>query len=326
MILLKPFAWLFRVLVFFRRLFYRLGLKKTTRFSVPVIVVGNITVGGTGKTPLTAYLVKFLQSHGYSPGIVSRGYKGRAEHWPQLVTSESDPAMVGDEAVMLQQQTGCPVVTGPDRVVAVKRLLSEYDCNIVISDDGLQHYALGRDIEIAVVDGVRLFGNQSCLPAGPLREPLTRLRQVDFVVAKQGVDVPITENNAHILSNLIQSSAYFTMHLKPGLIRNVANSTQQLSLEACQDRQWHAVTGIGDPERFFIQLERLGFRIQRKSYPDHFHFSKKDIDFADKAWVIMTEKDAVKCRSFANEAHWYLPVQAELDPDFGAALLAKLSI
>jgi len=307
MILLLPFSWLFRSLVFLRRVLYRLGLKKSTRFPVPIIVVGNITVGGTGKTPLVAYLAKLLQSQEYRPGIVSRGYTGESDYWPRLVTAESDPTVVGDEAVMLQQQTGCPMVVGPDRVAAVKKLLSETDCNIVISDDGLQHYAMDRDIEIAVVDGIRQFGNRYCLPAGPLREPLSRLQHVDFVVT----------NGATIENN-------FTMHLQPGEIYNVANPSLHLSLEDCQDRAWHAVAGIGHPERFFFQLEHLGFRIHGHHYPDHFRFSLKDIDFGDNTWVIMTEKDAVKCRSFANERHWCLPVQAELDSDFSTALLKRL--
>ncbi len=307
--LLRPFSWLFRLLVFLRCLLYRSGLKKSTQFSVPIIVVGNITVGGTGKTPLVSYLAIFLQSQGYRPGIVSRGYRGESDHWPQSVTSESDVAIVGDEALMLVQQTGCPMMVDPDRVAAVEALLSAHHCDVVISDDGLQHYAMNRSIEIAVVDGTRQFGNAYCLPAGPMREPLSRLRHVDFVITN-GVS--------------IKNLSSYSMHLNPGGVYNVADPSLRLSLEDCRDREWHVVAGIGHPERFFFQLENLGFHIHGHRYPDHHRYSSKDIDFGGDAWVIMTEKDAVKCRSFSDERHWCLPVRAELEAGFGEVLLKRL--
>lgn len=306
--LLWPLSGLFRLLISARRLFYRLGFLKSKRFKVPVIVVGNITVGGTGKTPLVLYLANFLKSHGYSPGIVSRGYGGSNKFGPQFVTLESNTDVVGDEAVMLVQKTDCPMVVDPNRVAAVEKLLLESHCDVVISDDGLQHYAMERDIEITVVDGTRLFGNARCLPAGPLREPVSRLRKVDFVVT----------NGASMENS-------FTMQLQPGEIYNVANPDLHMSLEACRNREWQAVAGIGNPARFFFQLENLGFQIHTHPYPDHFAFAKKDIDFGKEAWVIMTEKDGVKCRGFADERHWCLPVEAGLDPAFDTALLRRLS-
>lgn len=305
--LLRPLSWLYRLAISLRRLLYRCGFKKSTKFSVPIIVVGNITVGGTGKTPLVAWLAGFLHSQGYRPGIVSRGYGGESDRWPKSVAMDADAKQVGDEAAMLMRQVACPMMVGPDRVAAVEALLSKEKCDVVISDDGLQHYALGRDIEIAVVDGFRQFGNRYCLPAGPLREPLSRLHGVDFIVS-----------NGASIENA------FTMHLEPFEVYNVADPLERLMLEECRQREWHAVAGIGHPERFFLQLERLGFRIHAHHYPDHFRFSKQDIDFGPDAWVIMTEKDAVKCLSFADQRHWCLPVQAELGADFQEVLLKKL--
>jgi len=178
--LLLPFSWLFCALVYCRRKAYSAGLLKTHKIVVPVIVVGNITVGGSGKTPLVIWMVEYLKSAGYYPGIISRGYKGQAKHWPQQVRPDSDPEMVGDEAVLMAQRCDCPIAVGPDRVAAAKGLLQFSDCDVIISDDGLQHYALGRDIEIVVIDGIRRFGNQHCLPAVPLLEPLSRLDEVDL--------------------------------------------------------------------------------------------------------------------------------------------------
>jgi len=305
--LLRPFSWLFRFVIFIRRLFYRLGLKKSTRMPVPVIIVGNITTGGTGKTPLVVWVANTLQAQGYRPGIVSRGFQGKSKQWPQDVTKESDPEWVGDEPVLLAYRTSCPIVVDPNRVSAAQHLLKHHDCDVLISDDGLQHYALSRDIEIAVVDGLRHFGNRLCLPAGPLREPLPRLNQVDFIVC-----------------NGANESGWFAMQLMPDEIYNVADPSQRLSLEACRKREWQAVAGIGNPERFFLQLEHLGLNICGHRYPDHHAFSKADIDFGGKAWVIMTEKDAVKCCQFADDRHWCLPVTASLPNDFQEHFLERL--
>lgn len=304
---LRPLSWLFCFIVFMRRLFYRIGFKKSTRLPVPVIVVGNITVGGTGKTPLVAWIANALKEKGYRPGIVTRGFQGQSKQWPQEVTKDSDPKLVGDEPVLLAYRTACPVVADPDRITAAQYLLKQHDCNILISDDGLQHYALSRDIEIAVVDGLRHFGNRLCLPAGPLRERLSRLNQVDFVVC-----------------NGANESTWFSMQLSPDEIYNVADPSQRLSLEACREREWQAVAGIGNPERFFLQLEHLGFTIHGYRYPDHYAFTKADIEFGDNSLVIMTEKDAVKCRSFADERHWCLPVTASLSKDFQVSFFERL--
>lgn len=306
--LLIPVSWLFRLVVAARRLAYRTGILRTRRLPIPVIVVGNITVGGSGKTPLVAWLANLLREHGYQPGLVSRGYGGKAAHWPQQVRSDSDPVTVGDEAVLLASRTRCPMAVGPDRAGAAKALLEHRRCDVIVSDDGLQHYALGRDIEIAVVDGVRRLGNGHMLPAGPLREPKRRLRRVDFVVATGG--------GGH---------GEYGMKLRPALPRRVGGDDEAVSWQAFAGRTVHAVAGIGHPSRFFAALRKQGLDIVEHPFPDHHGFSREDLRFAksDEA-ILMTEKDAVKCRHFENANLWYVPVVAELDPRFGERLLALL--
>lgn len=303
----SPLSWFYNLITSLRRFFYCCGLKKVSRFPVPVIVVGNITVGGTGKTPLVGWLVGWLRSQGFKPGIVSRGYGGQATTWPQKVTDSSDPRYVGDEAVILARHTHCPMVVGPNRVAAVKKLLDNYDCNIVISDDGLQHYALGRDIEIAVIDGARRFGNGLCLPAGPLRESIRRLKSVDFVVA-----------------NGKGNNNEYTMSLYCGDIYNIKNPEQFFDLELLNNKTVHALAGIGHPQRFFQQLEAIGFKVISHEFPDHYCYKPSDLDFGDDLPVIMTAKDAVKCESFANDRCWYLPVEVKMDECFENQLQRRL--
>lgn len=279
-----------------------------TKLNIPIIIVGNITVGGTGKTPLVIWLVRFLQEHNYKPGIVSRGYGGKNKIFPQKVDSDSDTQQMGDEAVLLARRAGCPVIIAPKRVNAVRYLLNNTDCNIVISDDGLQHYALARDIEIAVIDGERRFGNRWCLPAGPLREPISRLETVDFIVTNGG-EVGLGE---------------YGMSLIPGDIYNISDPTLKANLNDFAGQAVHAIAGIGNPDRFFGTLRELGLSIFQHRFPDHYQFAHKDIDFKDEAKIIMTEKDAVKCETFADYRYWCLPVEAELDAVFGEKLLEKL--
>ncbi len=309
-VLLVPLSWLFCLVAVLRRIAYRTGLRKITRLPVPVIVVGNISVGGTGKTPLVAWLVEYLKQAGYAPAIVSRGYGGNAPRWPQQVNAGSDPALVGDEAVLLARRSGCPMAVAPNRVAAARKVLESAACDIIISDDGLQHYALGRDIEIAVIDGARRFGNGYCLPAGPLREPQGRLNSVDLVVVNNGQ----------------AGQGQFSMRLRSGLIRNLCDESMMRQSAEFQGQVIHAVAGIGHPARFFDHLKSLGMTIIEHAFPDHHPFVAQDIQFGDNAPVIMTEKDAVKCRGFAGAQHWYLPVDAELDEDFGKQLLNLLAL
>lgn len=307
LLLLTPLSLLFRVIVGARRLAYRVGIKRSTRVSLPVIVVGNITVGGTGKTPLVVWLAGYLREKGYAPGIVSRGYGGTASHWPQQVRADSDPAVVGDEAVLLAATTGCPMAVAPDRVAAAQALVDQGGCDVIISDDGLQHYALQRDIEIAVIDGVRRFGSGFLLPAGPLREPLKRLQQVDLVVVNG-----LGDGDEH------------RMTLQQGDAHNLQDPDRICALQGFRSQRVHAVAGIGHPERFFRALQQAGLQLDSHTFPDHHAFRPEDIRFGDGRPVIMTEKDAVKCRHFATQDDWYVPVEASLSGKFREQLDALL--
>ena len=302
---LMPLGFLFSDAVKFRRFLYRLGVLKTHTLPVPVIVVGNITVGGTGKTPLIIWLAGFLKESGFKPGIISRGYGGQSESWPQWVTADSDAKNVGDEAVLIAKQTGCPMAVGPLRVDAAKLLLKQADCDVILSDDGLQHYALNRAIEIAVIDGERRFGNGYCLPAGPLREPIERLQTVDFI----------------IVNGEKSEEREFSMRLIGDTVVNLVTGEQKPLQEL---NNCHALAGIGNPERFFKLLEAAGLTCISHSFPDHYQFQRSDIEFADNKPVLMTEKDAVKCTDFAGNQHWYLPVNAVPDPVFAEQLLNLL--
>lgn len=307
LVLLTPFSLVYRIVVELRRLAYRYGLARSHRPGIPVIVVGNITAGGTGKTPLVAWLASHLQSRGYRPGIISRGYGGSASHWPQLVHPDSDPDVVGDEPVLLAELTGCPMAVAPRRVAAVQTLIEHSDCNVIISDDGLQHYALQRDLEIAVVDGVRRFGSGYSLPAGPLREPVRRLQEVDLVVV-----------------NGKASGTEYSMRMRLERAHRLKDRGVTRPLSDFRGRTVHAVAGIGNPERFFHALQQTGMQLIRHAFPDHHRFTPADIGFDDGRPVIMTGKDAVKCRPFASDNDWYVPVRVELSAGFSAQLDALL--
>jgi len=305
-ILFLPVSWLFSQLVKIRRFAYDNGWKQTQSFPVPIIVVGNISVGGSGKTPLVIWVVELLKNAGYQPAIISRGYKGKAGNWPQQVREDSDPIIVGDEAVLLARRCKCPIAVGPDRCAAIEALLEHTDCNVIVSDDGLQHYAMQRDIEIAVVDGVRRYGNHRLLPAGPLREPVSRLDNVDFVV-----------------SNGIAGRGEYAMSVKGLMARNLVSDKVQ-GLERFSGQRVHAVCGIGNPDRFFTALKKFDIDLIEHTYSDHHPFNEKDVCFDDDLPVLMTEKDAVKCQRFQNQQHWFIPVQAELNKHFAPRLLALL--
>tara|TARA_R110001583_G_scaffold177418_2_gene332541 strand:+ start:48747 stop:49736 length:990 start_codon:yes stop_codon:yes gene_type:complete len=311
----QPFRWLLWPLSLFYQailqlrngLFHR-GILKQRYLPVPVIIVGNITVGGTGKTPFVIWLAKQLQQAGYRPGIISRGYGGKAESYPQKVTPDSKPSIVGDEPIIISRHTFCPMVVAPDRVAAGKMLLQDYDCNIIISDDGLQHYALGRDIEIVIVDGQRQFGNKLCLPAGPLREPLSRLTQVDFIVENHG-----------------SGSADYTMSLAQLHAINLVDPTKKQALSSFIGQSVHAIAGIGNPQRFFDQLSSQGLKIISHPFNDHHLFQSKDLNFNDNQPILMTEKDAVKCQLFANSNTWYIPIEATINGKLDQHILQKLA-
>ncbi|MGE0081875.1 MAG: tetraacyldisaccharide 4'-kinase [Thiohalomonadaceae bacterium] len=299
--LLTPLSWLFCALAALRRMAYRHGWRRAVRVGVPVVVVGNITVGGSGKTPIVVWLVDYLQRHGKRVGVVSRGYGGRAQEWPQPVGASSDPALVGDEPVLIARRTGAPMAVGPDRAAAAAFLLRRYDLDVVVSDDGLQHYRLARDVEVAVVDGRRGLGNGRCLPAGPLRERPSRLAQVDVVLTSGGDG-----------ADAVRLAGSALVNLKDGRCQ---------ALHDFGARRVHGVAAIGDPQRFFDSLRAAGFEVVEHAFPDHYPFRAEDLAFADELPVIMTEKDAVKCAGFAGEQHWYLPVEARVPEAIGRRIL-----
>jgi len=303
---LLPLSWLYCGIVRLRRLIYRRAWLGSHRLPVPVIVVGNFTVGGTGKTPLVLGVTDLLRRRGYRPGILVRGYGGRGARWPRLVTGDDDPFEVGDEPILLARRSGCPVVAGVDRVAAGALLLADCECDMIVSDDGLQHYGLRRDLEILVVDASRQFGNGRCLPAGPLREPTAR-RRADLTLCNGG---PCPDGQV--------------MHLVPGPLVNLADQGVTQDLGELRGQRVTAVAGIGNPDRFFAHLRRRGLHVYERPYPDHHPFSRKDAASWPPGPVVMTEKDAVKCAGFARPDFWYLPVASQLPSGFERLLLEKL--
>lgn len=305
---LMPLSMLYVDAIRLRRWLYRVGVYRQIKLPVPVIVVGNLTVGGTGKTPLVVWLVEFLRSQGFKPGVISRGYAGTAGTGPRSVTVDSEPAQVGDEALLLARRCACPVVVDADRPAAARHLLANFPCNVIVSDDGLQHYALARDVEIVVIDGLRRFGNGYCLPVGPLREPPERIKQVDLVVVNGGDELQAGE---------------MAMACRGEQLVNLHNGERKALAEfagtACR-----AIAGIGNPRRFFRQLADAGLTCETLAFPDHHAFSKSDLEFNDGKPLIMTEKDAVKCAAFAEPNFWYLPISAELPAEFSQQLLQLL--
>lgn len=316
--LLVPASLLFRAVSGARRAAYRVGLASTRRLPVPVIVVGNVTAGGTGKTPLVLWLTSLLKGHGRSPGIVCRGYGGTTRA-PQAVGPDSDPYACGDEAVLLARRSGCPVWTGADRAAAARALLEAAPgCDVVLSDDGLQHYALARDAEICVIDGDRGFGNGWLLPAGPLREPPSRLAGVDAVVINGSRDrsLPpaIRRLNARCLGMTLQALGFW----------NLQHTARRVGVEQFRGKRVHAVAGIGNPGRFFQQLRDMGLDFTPHFFPDHHPFTASDLAYAEAEAIVMTEKDAVKCQRFAPESCWALAVDAVPDAGLGEIVLRKL--
>lgn len=296
--LLLPLSWIFQALVTCRLFLFNKKILKTHYFSIPVIVVGNLTVGGTGKTPLVIWMAQFLQKKGLRPGIVTRGVGGKQQANPRRVTSSSDPKQAGDEAVLIAKKTNCPVVIAKNRPSAVRELMNE--CDVIISDDGLQHYHLGRNMEVVLIDGIRKLGNQTLLPAGPLRESVQRLQKVDFIIE-------------HAEEKKIQNA--YKMQLVGSEFISLLNETSCL-IEHFKPKKIHAAAAIGHPERFFNSLRRQGFDLIEHVYPDHYLYCAQDFSFQDNFPIIMTEKDAIKCKTFADERFWYLPVGAEVEPEF----------
>src|ERR1700722_1778143 len=311
--LLAPLAALYGVVTHLRRRAYERGLLRRHGVGSPVVVVGNLTVGGTGKTPLVAWLARVLQTRGYRVGIVSRGYGSRARA-PQLVTAGATWQEVGDEPLWLAQSTGCLTAVGADRVAA-GRLLSDEGVNVVVSDDGLQHLRLLPDCRIVVVDGERLFGNGRLLPAGPLREPISELSKADAVVVSGA---------APSAMRLDGGAALVEMQLVTSVALALAGGATR-TLESFRGTRLHAVAGIGNPARFFRALRAFGIEVIEHAFADHHALVASDLEFGDDLPVLMTEKDAVKCRLFANARLWSVPVSVQLTDADAELLVARVT-
>lgn len=313
-LLLLPFSWIFGAIVYVRKFFYKKAWLKSFRLSVPVVVVGNINVGGTGKTPLVIWLAEQLKLAGHQPGIISRGYGGDTEHIAQISVS-SHPKHVGDEPVLIAMRTSCPVFVGADRVAAGEALLETYpDCTVIISDDGLQHYRLQRDIEVVVFDGAKGFGNGALLPAGPLRESKARLKTVDALVS-----------NGKTAFGSLAAQKPIEMLLESAAAYNLVNHQLKLDFSTLAHKKIIAIAGIGNPERFFEQLRLLGLDFESRAYSDHYVFQASDFEDIKADVILMTEKDAVKCNSFAMPNFWVLPVNAVIHHDLLMIILDKLN-
>jgi tetraacyldisaccharide 4'-kinase len=296
-------SWVYGLLSGLRRRLYHWGLFRTRSPGCPVIVVGNITVGGTGKTPLVLWIAEVLQQAGHRPGVVSRGYRGTNGKGLLEVHSDTDPLVAGDEPVLIVRRSGLPVVVGKDRPAAASYLAERLGVTVVIADDGLQHLALQRDVEVCVLDGGRRLGNGRLLPAGPLREPSRRLKSVDFIVthgeAREG-EVPMSL----VLVDAVSLSG-----------------KGRRALSEFRGRTVHGVAGVGNPRRFFAALDSLGMNVLEHPFPDHHPFRAGDLDFGDGHPVLMTEKDAVKCRALGLSDAWYVPASARLPDSFRQSLL-----
>ncbi len=297
---LLPLSWVYACLVRVRQSAYRRGLLHSEALGCQVVVVGNLVAGGGGKTPLVIALARALRTTRLRIGILCSGYRGRARQWPQRVHTDSDPRVVGDEAVLLAQATGLPVMAGPDRLAAGRRLLRETACDLLLCDDGLQHYRLRRDLEIIVIDGERPCGNGACLPAGPLREPRSRLRQADAVVALGQACAQADTVMDYLIAEAV--------HLH--------DADRRRPLRAFIGEPIHAVAGIARPERFFSQFRAAGLHPVTHAFDDHHDYVADDFRFDTPGAVLMTAKDAVKCRDFPLPEAWVVTVEARLDPQF----------
>ncbi len=306
--LLLPLSWLYGLVSGLIRLSYRLGLKKAWRAPVPVAVVGNLTAGGNGKTPVVIWLVEQLRQRGIRVGVVSRGYGGKAASYPLLLSKQTSTAEAGDEPVLIFQRTGAPVAVSPERREAVQALLHAHDLQLIITDDGLQHYKLARDKEIVVIDGERRFGNGWWLPAGPMRERASRLRSVDAIIVNGGV----------------AQSGEIPMRLQPGLAINLRSGERR---DVASFDNVVAMAGIGHPPRFFATLESCGvLPVKTVALADHQALTQASVSALanPQQTLLMTEKDAVKCRGFAEANWWYLPVDAIMTDERAQQLLTEL--
>ncbi|NNM59882.1 MAG: tetraacyldisaccharide 4'-kinase [Legionellales bacterium] len=353
---LWPASLLFGLVVYIRYAFYRVGVFSAYKSRLPIIIVGNLNVGGTGKTPLVIALVTELQKRGFRPAVITRGYKSKGKNYPLCVTSDTQADLCGDEPLLIARQTKCPVVVDPNRPRAVKFLEASNQCDIIISDDGLQHYALQRDLEIVVVDSKRQFGNGFLLPAGMLREPVSRLKKVDMVVCNgdsrwctrlyskrldfwlggserlEGVYTKYMTEEEQASNNVKNSSVksipqknIFSMLFKIKQLTLLSDSSQSIQIAQFKHKKVHAIAGIGNPEQFFVFLRSHELDIVPHSFPDHHPFTIDDFSFLNEQNlpVLMTEKDAVKCLGLLHDG-WYVEIEAILPEVFYEEVLIKV--
>ncbi len=316
---LAPLAWLYRRIAASRR---RKALKdRAPALTAPVVVVGNITAGGTGKSPLTAWLVTQLRNAGWHPVILSRGYGGKSAQYPLFVNADSKASIAGDEPVMLARATGCPVVVDPQRLRAAHYAIDQRLGDVLVCDDGLQHYALPRDIELAVFDASRGLGNGASIPVGPLREPAERLNSVDYIILNGSTGVHVRR---HSQFAGVQHRAIYTMNLSPMHLLHLASGAQ-VPLAKLAGQNVLAVAGIGNPARFFATLSALGAEVRPRAFADHHRFKPGDLKTDAGEWLVMTAKDAVKCQDFAPDNAYALMIEAQLPAEFGRRLLGQLA-
>jgi tetraacyldisaccharide 4'-kinase len=309
-LILVPLSWFFALVTALRRLAYRYGLLKSYALPVPVIIVGNINVGGSGKTPVVIWLVEQLKNNGYHPAVISRGYGGSAR-LPTQVTLDVSASTVGDEPVLIASRCDCPVWVGANRVdVGMALLKAHPECNVIISDDGLQHYLLKRNVEIAVVDADGGDESAYLLPAGPLREPLSRLKTVDIII-----------NNGEKIAD-----SAFQMQTAGEQFYNLLNANVTATAADFKRKTIKAMAGIGKPERFYNQLCDLGLTFTSVTFDDHHAYTEKEVAEIESDILVMTEKDAVKCKPFAKSHHWVLPIEAQIDAALMPLILAKLAL
>ena len=314
--ILYPVSLVFHALVAIRRKMYRDGALTSHRLLQPVIVVGNINVGGTGKTPLTLALAQQLVERGWHPLIISRGYGGASQR-PRYVGITSDAQQVGDEPLLMARRNICPVWIGRERVATAHAALQAHpQCDVVLCDDGLQHYRLQRDVEIAVIDGVRGFGNGRMLPAGPLREPVSRLQTLDAVVVN---------GSGAATGQYAMRPDIYEMRMGGDIFYSLLDPERKATSADFHNSKVHAAAGIGHPQRFFQHLESLGIVFTPHAFPDHHPYSASDLAFTDCDAILLTEKDAVKCSAFADARYWVLPVDAQIDPALIAHILRKIA-
>lgn len=308
--LLLPFSYLYQFIVILRRKLYKQKLITSVKVPIPVIVVGNLTVGGNGKTPLVEWLANFLAKKGYRPCILIRGYKGKNKKFPIIVSKDTHVHAVGDEAKMLFDSTNCLTIVDPNRARAAKYVLENLDCNIIISDDGLQHYALDRDLEIIVKSSLRGFGNQKCIPAGPMREPINRVSGKEIIVI----------NNTN---NQVNTGIW--MQVKPKKICNLLNSNETLAISKLRNCRILLVTSIANPSRIYNIFSKYTANIQHIVYPDHYMLEATSfLDSKEYDYVIMTKKDAVKCTEFWQDNFWVIDYKVDICPELSKIVTERL--